>query len=246
MIFLRNRLASEIFKFFVALSLTMNQHFDSIQAAMASCNIESFVCTLCNIIRNSKSELGTSAISCLAFLLSQEMKINGQVDKGTLLREALDTKHDYETENSWDVELQEAATVTNNVRNVIGAASIENAVEENQNECDNRLTIGADICNVLINLFVAHNYAKAKKNKQLNDKEIVTVALTNLLFVSTEAKKAAIVESFPTTIVMVLKEMYVKINSLPMQTFQTYKCQNGEKVKDCLNTDNLFFLVILN
>ena len=74
MIFLRNRLASEIFKFFVALSFTMNQHFDSIQAAIESCNVESFVRTLCNIIRNSKSELGTSAISFLAFLLSQEME----------------------------------------------------------------------------------------------------------------------------------------------------------------------------
>ncbi|KAL7292988.1 hypothetical protein TKK_0013438 [Trichogramma kaykai] len=245
MISLRNRLATEIFKFFTSLSLTESQHFDSVQTALKSLDVESLARTLANIIRNSKSDLGLTAISFLAFLLSQEMQKDCEEDEKVLIfKDALDTKRIVESEDSWDNEHQEATTMQKrNTRNIIGAASIEHPIEATENQ--NAITIGADLCKTLINLFITYNYAKtgAKKNKHSNDREVITVALTNLLCISTTAKKLAVSEKFPATIMMVLKEIYLKLNSLPITTF---KNQTGEKLHPLLQEIEAIYTLAMN
>lgn len=225
---MRDRLVSEIFKFLVSLSLTESQHFDSIQAALEACDTEAIVQTVCSIVKHSKAELGMSALGFFTLLLSQEMQKESDEDKPTLIRSILDTKHSADSDGQWDDDLHEAREKKSDLNN---AAPIERALEQNKNvSTDDELYVGADICKVLVNLFVAYNYAKAAKtSRPANDKEVVTVALTNLLCISAEAKKQAIADGFPSTCMGVLKEIYVKINAIPALTYKAQR-DRGQKV----------------
>jgi hypothetical protein len=223
---LRNRLGTEIFNFLVSLSVTENQHLDSIQVALETCQSEFFIKTTCSIIKNSKSDFGMSALSFLAFLLSQEMQKECEENKTTLLKEILDTKESVDLNEYWDNDYR-----INSLKNVSGTRSIENPTNQNKNVATgDELYIGADMCKVLINLFIAHAYTKfVKKCKQSNDKDVITVALTNLLCISTEAKKCAILENFPSTCLLFLKEMYIKVNAMPIQVYKS-QSDRGRKV----------------
>lgn len=183
---------------------------------------------MCNIIKNSKSDFGMSALGFLAFLLSQEMQKDCEENKATLLKEVLDTKQS--TESNGDEEQAASNANKSPTKSALGVISIEHPTDHNKNVATvDEMFVGADICKVLISLFIGFQYTKTvQKSKQSSDKDVVTVALTNLLCVSMEAKKLAIMENFPTTCLMVLKEIYVKLNSVPIQT---YKSQTGREQK---------------
>lgn len=94
-----------------------------------------------------------------------------------------------------------------------------------------KITIGGELCELLMHLFIAHNYATSKKNcKQLEDKIVVVAAFTNLLYLSKTAKRKALeVVDLPETALMILKELYVQLNLHP---FEIYKKQAERKVRN--------------
>lgn len=214
---LYNRLATEILKFLACLSLTENQHFDSIQIALEKCDTETFVKTVCDIIKSSKSDLAISALSFFTFLLSQEMQKDCEDNKVTLLKDVLDNKLAQSIQSS-SHNLNRPTS-----KSVQCLSSIENPVDRNIDFATiEALPIGADLCKTLIDLFVAHNHTKPLKTcKQANDKEIITVTLTNLLCISIEAKKLAIELGFPSITLLVLKEIYVKLSGIPIQAHRS-------------------------
>ena len=175
-----------------------------------------------------------SALSFFAFLLSQEMQREFEDNKVTPIKDLLDTKYTSDPSGPWD---NDPNTVSSNAhkssaKTNFGAGAIENPTERNRNIAagGEQLRIGADICKILINLFIAFSYAKPlKKSRQWNDKDLILVALTNLLCISTEAKKQALAENFPSICLMVLKETYVKLNSISVQTFKSQN-DRGQKV----------------
>ncbi|XP_008212651.1 rotatin isoform X1 [Nasonia vitripennis] len=244
--FLQNQLGTEIFKFLLSLSQTENQHFDSIQTALESCDTESFVKTMCNIIKSCKSDFGMSALGFLAFLLSQEMQKECEENKATLIKEVLDTKQ--LTASNGNDELQAASNASKSpTKSARGMMPIEHPTDYNKNVATgDEVFVGADICKVLINLFIGFQYTKtAKKSKQSSDKDVVTVALTNLLCVSTEAKKLAIMEQFPATCLMVLKEIYVKLNSVPIQTYKS-QTDREQKMHPLLHEIDSIYILLMN
>lgn len=107
--------------------------------------------------------------------------------------------------------------------------------EDSHTDDDNppigKITIGGELCELLMNLFIAHNYATSKKNcKQSEDKIVIVAAFTNLLYVSKAAKQTALEEvNLPETALMILKELYVQLN---LQPFEIYKKQAEKKVRN--------------
>ncbi|XP_011308952.1 rotatin [Fopius arisanus] len=71
---------------------------------------------------------------------------------------------------------------------------------------------GARICQVLVELLVAYNYAKKRISR---DKELVMGTLANLLCVSREAKDEAERQNLGMTSVMILKELFTEISLQP-------------------------------
>ncbi|XP_014215575.1 rotatin [Copidosoma floridanum] len=242
LVYLRNQLGTEILKFLVSLTLTENQHSDAVQIALSTCNIEVFANMLYHMIKNNKGELGMSAIGFLTFLLSIEMQKQLDDDKSGFLRDALDTKFpSAKSTGCWNSELQAPQTANKEPK-----ASPPRRVGKNKNPTSNReLHIGAEICKELMVLYVALNHTKLiKKTALLKDKNVVTLALSNLLSVSVEAKKLAIEENFPATCFMVLKEIYVKLNSIPIQTYKTQIEQ--KKVNPLIMEVDSLYVMLMN
>lgn len=242
LIYLCNRLWTEIYNFIAVLSLTEDQHFEAIQSALELCGAEMVMASICFAIKDSTMDLKMSATSCLAFLLSQEIQKESLGKSNMSLQTVIDTSVEY---------VMEDENKTDNLRNVISSvnklsirdANVYSKKHLNQNEKDLRTindkissqkknTIGNELCGLLLHLFIAHNYAKSKKNyKQSEDRDIIIGALTNLLCVSKEAKRTALQGNLPETALMILKELYVKLN---FQPFELYKKQAEKKVGNAI------------
>ncbi|XP_058799120.1 rotatin isoform X2 [Phymastichus coffea] len=231
LVYLRNRLSAEILKFLTSLSLTENQHFDSFQVALTSCNTQALVKTICEMVKTSKTDLGMSAASFFAFLLSQEIQNDCEETKISPLKEVLDSRIDTESNGNWGVK----------------KLSAENLIDQNVNSTTmDESCLGAEICKALVNLFIAHNYVKlVKKTKYSSDKDVITVALTNLLCVSVEAKKFAIGENFPTTCMMVLKELYIRLNAIPIHKYKS-QADRTHKLHPLLHEIDLIYILLMN
>lgn len=191
-------------------------------------------------IKDSTIDLRMSAISCLTFLLSQEIQKDSLGRSSVSLQTVIDTS----------VRCIAAEDKSNGIlRDVISSVnklSIRDANaysrKSNENEKDSRasgptddkaasqeqITIGSELCELLLHLFIAHSYTKSKKScKQSEDKDLIVGALTNLLCVSREAKRTALQGNLSETALMILKEQYVKLN---LQPFELYKKQAQRKV----------------
>lgn len=233
--YLRNRFWIEIYNFLAVLSLTENQHLETIQTALELCNAEIVINSIYEAMRNSASELQMSAIGCLAFLLSQEMQKDAE--KGTFsLRSALDMSVTSVTKKNSD-SLREVLSNVNKLSirnsNLHSRKSNENEEQKISNSTksheNQNFTIGSEICKILLHLFIAHSYAKTKKaDKQSKDKDLIVGALTNILCVSEKAKNIAIEEDLLETSLMMLKELYVKLN---LQPFELYRSQTDREKK---------------
>lgn len=237
LMYLRNRLWMEIYNFIAMLSLTEDQHFEAIQSALELCGPEIVMASIYFAIKDSATDLRMSAIGCLAFLLSQEIQ-KDSLEKSdvSLLRTTLDTILDTRVAiESKDGNLRDVISSVNklSIRDANVHSKKSNESEKNSNSMDkslnqDQITIGGELCGLLLHLFIAHNYAKSKKNcKQSEDKDLIVGALTNLLYVSKEAKRVALQNDLPETALMNLKELYVKLN---LQPFELYKKQVEKKV----------------
>lgn len=225
------------------LSLTEDQHFEAIQSALELCGAEMMMTSICFAIKNSTTDLKMSAISCLAFLLSQEIQKESLGKNNVSLRTVIDTYSvgcNAEFENKAD-NLRDVISSMNKLSIRDANAHFKKHLNENGNDShtiDNKIsgrenninTIGNELCGLLLHLFIVYNYAKSRKNcKQSEDKDLIIGALTNLMCVSKEAKRTALRGNLPETALMILKELYVKLN---FQSFELYKKQAEKKVRD--------------
>ncbi|GAB1865817.1 Rotatin [Camponotus japonicus] len=253
LMYLRNRLWTEIYNFIAMLSLTEDQHFEAIQSALELCGPEIVMASIYFAIKDSATDLRMSAIGCLAFLLSQEIqKVSLEKSDVSLLRTTLDTILDTRVAiESKDGNLRDVISSVNklSIRDANVHSKKSNESEKNSNSMDkslnqDQITIGGELCGLLLHLFIAHNYAKSKKNcKQSEDKDLIVGALTNLLYVSKEAKRVALQNDLPETALMILKELYVKLN---LQPFELYKKQIEKKTHPLLHDINCIFILLMN
>lgn len=240
LIHLRNRLWTEIYNFIAVLSLTEDQHFETIQSALELCGAETVMASICLAIKDSTMDLRMSAISCLAFLLSQEIQEDSLGRSSVSLQRVIDTSARCNvTENKSDSILRDVISNVNKLSirdaNVYSRKSSESEKDlrashstDDKAASQEQITIGSELCELLLHLFIAHSYTKSKKNcKQSEDKDLIVGALTNLLCVSKEAKRTALRGNLPETALMILKEQYVKLN---LQPFELYKKQAERKV----------------
>lgn len=236
--YLRNRLWTEIYNFIAILSLTEDEHFEAIQSALELCGPEIAMASIYFAIKDSATDLRMSAISCLAFLLSQEIQKDSLGKNSvSLLRTTLDTVLDTRVARKGkDGNLRDVILSVNklsirdaNVHSKKSNESGKNLHSEDESSNQEHITIGGELCGLLLHLFIAHNYAKSKRDcKQSEDKDLIVGALTNLLYVSKEAKCTALQSKLPETALMILKELYVKLN---LQPFELYKKQIEKKVR---------------
>ncbi|KAL6436580.1 hypothetical protein ACFW04_004801 [Cataglyphis niger] len=253
LMYLRNRLWTEIYNFIAILSLTEDQHFEAIQSALELCGPEIAMASIYFAIKNSAKDLRMSAISCLAFLLSQEIQKDSLGKNSvSLLRTTLDTVLDTRVARKGkDGNLRDVILSVNklsirdaNVHSKKSNESEKNLHSEDESSNQEHITIGGELCGLLLHLFIAHNYAKSKRDyKQSEDKDLIVGALTNLLYVSKEAKCTALQSKLPETALMILKELYVKLN---LQPFELYKKQIEKKIHPLLHDVNCIFILLMN
>ncbi|XP_032667797.1 rotatin isoform X2 [Odontomachus brunneus] len=249
---LRNRLWTEIYNFIAVLSLTEDQHFEAIQSALELCGAETVMASICLAIKDSTIDLRMSAISCLAFLLSQEIQKDSLGRSSISLQTVLDTSVRYiAAENKSDGILRDVISSVNKLSirdaNAYSRRSNENKKDSSRPTDDKaasqeQITIGSELCELLLHLFIAHSYTK-KSYKQSEDKDLIVGALTNLLCVSKEAKRTGLRGNLSETSLMILKEQYVKLN---LQPFELYKKQAGRKTHPLLHDMNCIFMLLMN
>ncbi|XP_043258441.1 rotatin [Colletes gigas] len=252
---LRNRLWTESFNFIAVLSLTDNQHFESVQTALESCGPEAILSSICIAMRDSNVELRMSAIGCLAFFLSLEIQKDSLGKSNISLQTVMD-----------NTLIRTSSDNRNNLREVISninklslrsASAHSRKSNENEDvviiydnaldlEVEKEVAIGEELCSVLLYLFIAHNYNRSKKNRKLTeDKDLITSALTNLLCVSSAAKKFALEEHLPETTLMILKELYVRLNLQPFELFKN-QIDRERKIPPLLHDVNGIFILLMN
>lgn len=231
LISLRNKLWTEVFNFIGILSLTENQHFETIQAALELRGPETVFSSICIAMKDSDPELRISAIGCLTFLLSQEIQKDSLGKSSISVQLIIDTpltQLSNDNENNLRGIISDVNKLSLRSFNVHLTKSNGNEdpplIPEKATICEierNEVAISEELCNVLLRLFIAYNYNKSKRNKKLNeDKELIISALTNLLCVSNAAKKVALEGNLPETILMTLKESYVRLNLQPFELFK--------------------------
>ncbi|KAK2582399.1 hypothetical protein KPH14_004718 [Odynerus spinipes] len=255
---LYNKLKAEIYNFLSILSLTEEQHFESIQTALELYGPDKVFIPICTAIKDVDAELRMSAIACLAFLLTQEIQKETSGKNNVSLKIVLDTIL-YTPTNSKSNSMQEVISTINklSIRSINLHTKKSNRIDESgdkgidldhaKNKSDQQqCTIGAELCKVLLPLFIAHNYTRSKKNRKHTENRDLTVsALANLLCVSMEAKQVALKENLSETALMILKELYVKLN---LQPFELYKNQvdREKKVHPLLSDINNILILLMN
>ncbi|XP_006614220.1 rotatin isoform X1 [Apis dorsata] len=256
LISLRNKLWTEIFNFIAILSLTENQHFESIQTALELCGPEIVLSSICIAMKDSSPELRISAISCLAFLLSQEIQKDSLGKSNISLQLVIDTPSIKSLTGNRN-DLREIISDVNKLSlqnvNIYSSKSNGNKdiplISEKISDCEvekKEIIMSEEFCNILLQLFIAHNYNKSKKNKKLNDdKDLITSALTNLLCVSNIAKKVALRENLSETVLMILKELYVRLNIQPFELFKN-QTDREKKIHPLLYDVNAILILLMN
>ncbi|XP_076653624.1 rotatin homolog anastral spindle 3 isoform X2 [Halictus rubicundus] len=256
LVLLKNRLWAEIFNFIAVLSLTENQHFEAIQTALELSDPSAVLLSICTAIKDPNVELRMSAIGCLAFLLSLEIQKDFLGKSNVSLQSVIDTTF-----------IQTSSDSRNNLREIISdinKLSLRSANAHSKKPPENEdillifdkatdrefekqeIPVGEEVCGVFLHLFIVHNYNRSKKNRKLNeDKDLITGALSNLLCVSNTAKRFALEENLPETILMILKELYVRLNLQPFELSKN-QMERERKTPPLLHDVNGIFTLLMN
>ncbi|XP_015602257.1 rotatin isoform X2 [Cephus cinctus] len=256
LVYLRNRLWNEIFNLLSVLSITDSQHYESVETALELCGTEAIVRSMCIAIKNSTSELQMSAIGALASLLSQEIQRETSSSRnGVSLKSILDTCMSSTLDNPKNHAIGEVLSNVNKLS--IKNASIHTRRSHEKDHIktigsygkssnEKCIAIGSEICKILLQLYIAHSYARTKTNrKQSEDKDLIVGALTNLLCISAEAKKTALDENLSETTLMQLKELYVKLNLQPYELYRNHS-DRERKIHPLLHDVNCIFTLLMN
>ncbi|XP_043681789.1 rotatin isoform X1 [Vespula pensylvanica] len=258
LISLYNKLKAEIYNFLSILSLTDDQHFESIQTALELHGPDKALTSICTAIKDSDRELRMNAIACLTFLLTQEIQKETLGKNNISIKTILDSVIYIPISNQTN-NLQEVISNVNklSIRSINLHSKKTNRNDEIEDYTVNsenikmksdehQCTIGAELCKVLLPLFIAHNYTRSKKSrKHIENRDLIVSALANLLCVSMEAKKIALKENLSETALMILKELYVKLN---LQPFELYKNQvdREKKIHPLFSDINNVFILLMN
>ncbi|KAI4475480.1 hypothetical protein M0802_015139 [Mischocyttarus mexicanus] len=259
LISLYNKLKAEIYNFLSVLSLTDDQHFESIQTALELHGPDKALTSICTAIKDSDTELRMSAIACLTFLLTQEIQKETLGKNNISIKMILDNII-YIPRNNQSNNLQEVISNVNklSIRSINLHSKKTNRNDETEDytvnsdniqiksDNEHQCTIGAELCKVLLPLFIAHNYTRSKKNrKHIENRDLIVSSLANLLCVSIEAKKVALKENLSETVLMILKELYVKLN---LQPFELYKNQveREKKINPLFSDINNILILLMN
>ncbi|XP_024221639.1 rotatin isoform X2 [Bombus impatiens] len=256
LISVRNKLWTEIFNFIAILSLTENQHFETIQNALELRGPEAVLSSICVAMKDSNPELRISAIGCLAFLLSQEIEKDSSGKSSISLQSIMDTpltRLSNDNKNNLKEITSDVNTFSLQSTNMHSTKSNGNKdpplISEKPADYEvegNEIAMSKELCNILLHLFIAHNYNRSKKNKKLNeDKDLIISALTNLLCVSNTAKQVALEENLPDTTLMILKESYVRLNLQPFELFKN-QIDREKKIHPLLRDMNAILVLLMN
>nr|XP_031848371.1 rotatin isoform X1 [Nomia melanderi] len=254
---LKTRFWTEIFNFIAVLSLTDNQHFEAIETALELSDPNAVFVSICAAIKDSNVELRMSAVGCLAFLISLDIQKDFLGKSNVSLQTVIDTTL-IQTSSDSRNNLREIISDINKLSLRSASAHSKKPVEDEDilliydKATDDRdyeqeeIPIGEELCGVLLHLFIVYNYNRSKKNRKLNeDKDLITSALTNLLCVSNAAKKFALEENLPETILMILKELYVRLSLQPFELFKN-QMERERKVAPLLHDVNGIFQLLMN
>lgn len=226
---LHNKLSTQVFNFLSILSLTENQHVESLRTAIEIAAPEMIIKSICNAINHSDIELRMSGVACFAFLLSQEIAREDQIKCGIpSLGAILDSTFTHTINHQTDSNLREVLSDVNKLalktssKNSKTYYNSDDVGCTDSNESQKCIPIGSELCKSLIHLLIAHNYAKSNTNtKRARDKDLIIAALSNLLCVSDKAKNTALEDNLAGTCILILKELYYELNLHPHHVHRT-------------------------
>ncbi|CAG5088137.1 Similar to RTTN: Rotatin (Homo sapiens), partial [Cotesia congregata] len=226
---LHNKLSTQVFNFLSILSLTENQHVESLRTAIEIAAPEMVIKSICNAINHSDVELRMSGVACLAFLLSQEIAREDQIKCGIpSLGAVLDSTFTHTINHQTDSNLREVLSDVNKLALKTSSKHSKTFYNSDDggctdsNESQKCIPIGSELCKSLIHLLIAHNYAKSNTNtKRARDKDLIIAALSNLLCVSDKAKNTALEDNLAGTCILILKELYYELNLHPHHVHRT-------------------------
>ncbi|KAJ3643051.1 hypothetical protein Zmor_025789 [Zophobas morio] len=195
LIYLRNRVWSEIFKLLSALTTFETQTELSDEAlrilsqTIEDSGREAFIETVCEATKSlAFNDLQNSALLSLTSLLSvesQQIFKKPPSTRDSSMQNLLDTVRTVSTTPETDRSDDSVIIVTETVA-------------------------GAELCKILLNLYDLCNLKVSKD--LLRKKSVITSSLTSILCVSHEAKKYALKAGLPTATIKQMKEFYVKLS----------------------------------
>ncbi|XP_008548822.1 rotatin [Microplitis demolitor] len=252
---LRNKLSTEVFNFISVLSLTENQHLESLRSAIEIAAPDIIIKSLCDAINNVDIELRMSGVACLGFLLSQEIDREEEIKCGIpSLGVILDSTFTHMIKyNKSEGNLRDVLSNVNKIalknssrhskKSHDGDDDTECLDEEKSRKC---ILIGSEICKSLVHLLIAHNYAKSKINvKRARDKDLIIGALSNLICVSDQAKATALEDNLGGTCVLILKELYFELNLHPLHVHRT-QLERDKRLQPLLSDVNRVVTLLMN
>ncbi|XP_074116184.1 rotatin homolog anastral spindle 3 [Cotesia typhae] len=251
---LHNKLSTQVFNFLSILSLTENQHVESLRTAIEIAAPEIIIKSICNAINHSDIELRMSGVACLAFLLSQEIAREDQIkcgipSLGAILDSTFTHTINHQTDSNnlrevlSDVNKLALKTSSKNSKTYYNSDDV-GCIDSNQSQkC---IPIGSELCKSLIHLLIAHNYAKSNTNtKRARDKDLIIAALSNLLCVSDKAKSTALEDNLTGTCILILKELYYELNLHPHHVHRT-QLERNKRLQPLLNDVNRVVTLLMN
>ncbi|XP_043271648.1 rotatin [Venturia canescens] len=259
--YLRKNLIMEVYNFLSILSLTENggQHLEAIMSsAELETGAERVLISICRSMKDSHHELRMASIGCLAFLLAIEIRRRCEVDENTRGQRSEDfveiTISDYldnclvKPSDFISDENYELQKVLSSLNKLTVAQHSENPTKITKNQMHNeKIHMGSEMSKILIHLFIAHNYAKSMKEASsiTRDKDTIVGALSNLLCLSKEAKKTALLENLGETCLLSLKELHTEFTLQPYQVYKT-RSNREKKVYPVLNETKRVLDLLMN
>jgi hypothetical protein len=200
LIYLRNRLWSEIFKLLSVLTLSENRsqssdHSDEalkiLTETIDEAGKRAFIGTLCEATKSlTFNDLQSSALVSLTSLLG--------VESQRVFEKAPSSR------------FSESSSLQNLLDTVRTSPKVLTDRIDSCREVEGGEVAGAEICKILLNLYELCNL-KASKDL-VKKKSTITATLTSVLCVSQEAKKHAFGAGLPTVIIKQLKDFHLKLS----------------------------------
>jgi hypothetical protein len=218
LIYLRNRLWSEIFKLLSVLTLSENRsqssdHSDEalkiLTETIDEAGKRAFIGTLCEATKSltfNGTDVSHSSPQCPHFFFVADLQSSALVSLTSLL--GVESQRVFEKAPS--SRFSESSSLQNLLDTVRTSPKALTDRIDSCREVEGGGVAGAEICKILLNLYELCNL-KASKDL-VKKKSTITATLTSVLCVSQEAKKHAFGAGLPTVIIKQLKDFHLKLS----------------------------------